>query len=118
MSLRELKSLTSEGTAPEATLSILQSGKRMDTPTVSDLNTHEDSEERAEVLELHQKLTMATEQLETVRAELTMQRHQTRQVAEATKEESEGKENWVLPNLTKEKVQKHLASLKKVTLMW
>ena len=87
----------------------------MDTPTVSDLNTHEDSEEGAEVRELRQKLTMATEELETVRAELTMQLHQTRQVAEATKEESEGKENWVLPNLTKEKVQKHLASLKKLS---
>ena len=87
MSLRELKGLTTEGAAPELTR--LRSGKRMDPPVTSDSNTHEDGAEGAEVQELRQKLTMAAEELEAVRVELTKQLHQTQEMAEASKEENE-----------------------------
>ena len=96
MSLRELKGLSTEGAAPRLTLTRLRSGQRMDLPAVSDSNTHEDDAEGAEVQELRQKLTMATEELETVRAELTSQLHQTRQMAEASKEETEEQRQEVL----------------------
>lgn len=71
MSLRGLKGLSIEGAAPELTLTRLRSGKRMDQSVTSDSITHEDGAEGAEVQELRQKLTMAAEELETVRAELT-----------------------------------------------
>ena len=64
MSLRELKGLSTEGAVPKQTLMRLQSGQRMDPPAVSDSNTHEDGTEGVEVQELHQKLKMATEELE------------------------------------------------------
>lgn len=95
MSLRELKGLNTEGAAPELTLARLRSRERMDPPVTSDSNTHEDGAEGAEVQELRQKLAMAAEELETVRAELTKQLHQTQEMAEASKEESEEKRQEV-----------------------
>ena len=68
----------------------------MDPSAVSDSNTHEDGAEGAEVQELRQKLTMATEELETVRTELTSQLHQTQKMAEASKEEGEEQRQEVL----------------------
>ena len=48
---------------------------------------HGDGAEGVEVQELRQKLAMAAEELEAVRAELTEQLHQTQEMAEASKEE-------------------------------
>ena len=89
MSRRELKGLTTDGAAPKLTLTRLRSGKGMDPPVTSDSNTHEDGDEGPEVQELRQKLTMAAEELETVRAELTRQLHETQETDEASKEEVE-----------------------------
>ncbi len=61
----------------------------MDPPVTSDSNTHEEGAEGTEVQELRQKLAMASEELETVRAELTRQLHETQETAEASKEEIE-----------------------------
>ena len=85
MSQRELKGLTTDGAAPELTLTRLHSGKRMDPSITSDSNTHEDGAEGPEVQELRQKLIMAAEELETVRAELTRQLRETQEMAEASK---------------------------------
>ena len=90
MSLRELRGSTLEG-EPEAVLTRLRSGgKRMEPSAESDSSMREGSAEEGEIQELLQKLSMATEEHETVRADLTMQLHQTRQMAEATKEEKRG----------------------------
>ena len=62
---------------------------------MSDSNTHEDGAEGAQVQELRQKLAMAAEELEAVRAELTKQLHQTQEMAEASKEESKEQKHEV-----------------------
>ena len=97
MSLRELKSLTTEG-AVVSTRSRLRSGKNSEGESIvmSESNTQADSAEGAGVLELRQQLAATAEELETVRNELSSQLHQARQMAEEAKEESEEQKQQVL----------------------
>lgn len=90
MSLRDLKSLTTE-VAVVPTRSRLRSGTVSEQKLIamSESNTRDDGADRAEVLQLRQQLTATEEELETVQTELTMQLQQARQMAEEAKEGSE-----------------------------